>query len=58
MLGLTIFRAALSALSLLFGSLGVFLVYLSFLTPLAGAHAVISLCLATAIVRAAPPGSQ
>jgi hypothetical protein len=48
----------LSAFSLLFGSLGVFFVYLSFLTPLAGAHAVISLCAALAILWAAAPRSR
>ena len=53
--GVTVMRVALSAFSILFGSLGVLFVYLSFLVPFAGAHAVMSLGLAIAIVAATTP---
>jgi len=54
MLAGMVLRAALTASATMFGSLGVFFVYLSFLTPVAGVHAVMFLGLAVAILRAAP----
>lgn len=49
-----VLRTALSAFSTMFGSLGVFFVYLSFLRPGFAVHAVVLLGLAMAILRSAP----
>ncbi|HEV8678912.1 MAG TPA: hypothetical protein VGQ90_06010 [Stellaceae bacterium] len=48
MLGITLMRAVLAACSILFGSLGVFFVYLSCLRPELGAEAVVFLIAASA----------
>ena len=50
MLGAIVLRGALSAFSTMFGSLGVFFVYRSFLNPAYGAHAVLFLGTAMAIL--------
>ena len=52
MLGLTILYLTARAFSVLFGSLGVFCVYFSFLSPAAAAHAVIFLGMAIALAWA------
>lgn len=52
MLEATIMRLAVHAFSTLFGSLGVFFVYLSFLNPAFGVHAVVLLTVAMGILRA------
>ena len=54
MLGAMVLRSALSAFSTMFGSLGVFFVYCSFLQPAFGAHAVLFLSVASGIVLSAP----
>ena len=55
MLDVMVMRCALSAFSTFFGSLGVFFLYLSFLLPALGGHALIFLGTATAIVWTTPP---
>ena len=55
MLEAMILRGILSASSTMFGSFGVFFTYLSFLKPALGAHALVFLGTATAIVHATPP---
>ena len=52
MLGLTLLYATARAFSILFGSLGVFCVYFSFLSPAAAANAVIFFGMATALIWA------
>jgi hypothetical protein len=54
MLGSLVLRSALSAMSTLFGSLGVFMLYLSFSWPALAAHAILFLCTASGIVLSAP----
>ena len=54
MLGAMVLRSALSAFSTMFGSLGVFFVYLSFLKPSLGVHAVVFFAFALGILRSAP----
>lgn len=56
MLEMMLLRRALSAFSTLFGSLGVFSVYMSFLNPALGMHAVVFLGAAMAILRSTPQG--
>jgi hypothetical protein len=51
MQGVTLLFATLRAFSILFGSLGVFCVYFSFLSSATAAHAVIFLGIAIALVR-------
>jgi hypothetical protein len=55
MLDVMLLKTALSALSTLFGSLGVFLVYLSFLKPALGMYAVFFLGIAMAILHSTTP---
>ena len=55
MLGLTLLFVTSWAFSVVFGSLGVFFVYMSFLIPHVGAEAVIFLGAATALVWATAP---
>ena len=54
MLDATVLQIALSASSTMFGSLGVFCTYLSFLKPALGAQALVFLTTATAIVWTTP----
>jgi hypothetical protein len=54
MLGAMVLRSALSVFSTMFGSLGVFFLYLSFLRPAFGAHAIVFLGAASGIVLSAP----
>ncbi len=54
MLEATVLQIALSAFSTLFGSLGVFCTYFSFLQPSLGAQALVFLGTATAIVWSTP----
>jgi hypothetical protein len=54
MLGFDLLQGALSALSTMFGSLGVFSVYMSFLKPALAVHAVVFLAAAMAILRSSP----
>lgn len=54
MLDVAVLRSALSAFSTMFGSLGVFCDYLSFLKPQFAAQAVVFLGIAMAILRYAP----
>jgi hypothetical protein len=54
MLDAVVLRAALSAFSTLFGSLGVFFVYLSFLQPGLAVQAVVFLAMAMGILRCLP----
>ena len=54
MLDAEVMRSALSAFSTMFGSLGVFSVYLSFLKPAFGIHAVVFFAIAMGILRSAP----
>jgi len=54
MLDAMVLQIALSAFSTMFGSLGVFCTYLSFLQPSLGAQALVFLSTATAIVWAQP----
>jgi hypothetical protein len=54
MLDTMVLRTALSAFSTMFGSLGVFFVYVSFLKPSFAVHAVVFLTIAMAIVRSSP----
>jgi len=54
MLEAALLRTALSAFSTMFGSLGIFFVYLSFLRPMFGAHALLFLGTASGIVLTAP----
>ncbi|HLY46698.1 MAG TPA: hypothetical protein VKQ73_14045 [Stellaceae bacterium] len=55
MLAIALLQMALTAFSLIFGSLGVFFLYLSFLQPACGAHALIFLGAASTIVWFMPP---
>jgi hypothetical protein len=55
MLGLTLLFVTSWAFSVVFGSLGIFFVYMSFLIPNVGAEAVIFLGAATALVWATAP---
>jgi hypothetical protein len=55
MLGAVLLRSALSAFSTLFGSLGIFFLYLSFQQPGFAAQAILFLGSATAIVWSASP---
>ena len=55
MLEAIVLRTALSAFSTMFGSLGVFFTYLSFLQPALGAQALVFLGTASAIVWSTPP---
>jgi hypothetical protein len=55
MLGLTLLFVTSWAFYVVFGSLGVFFVYMSFLIPNVGAEAVIFLGAATALVWATAP---
>ena len=55
MLDVMLLKTALSALSTLFGSLGVFMVYLSFLKPMLGMYAVFFLGIALAILHSTTP---
>jgi hypothetical protein len=50
MLDVMMLQIALSAFSTMFGSLGVFFTYFSFLQPALGAQALVFLATATAIV--------
>ena len=54
MLDAMILRGALSAFSTMFGSLGVFFTYFSFLQPALGAQALVFLATATAIHWSTP----
>jgi hypothetical protein len=54
MLDVMMLRSALSAFSTMFGSLGVFCTYCSFLQPALGAQALVFLGTATAIVWSTP----
>ena len=54
MLEAMVLRGALSAFSTMFGSLGVFFTYFSFLVPAVGAHALLFLTAATAIAYSTP----
>jgi hypothetical protein len=54
MLGVSVLRGALSAFSTTLGSVGIFFVYLSFLRPAFGAHALVFLGAASGIVLTAP----
>jgi len=54
MLDAMILQITLSAFSTMFGSLGVFCTYLSFVQPSLGAQALVFLSTATAIVWAQP----
>jgi hypothetical protein len=54
MLDAMVLQMALSAFSTMFGSLGVFCTYLSFLQPSLGAQALVFLSTATAIVWSQP----
>ena len=54
MLDTMVMQIALSAFSTMFGSLGVFCTYFSFLQPSLGAQALVFLSTATAIVWAQP----
>ncbi len=54
MLDVLVLRTALSVFQTMFGSLGVFFVYLSFYNPGLGVHAVVFLFLAMAILRSSP----
>jgi hypothetical protein len=55
MLEAMVLQMALSTCSTMFGSLGVFCTYFSFLHPALGAHAIVFLGTATAIVWATQP---
>ena len=54
MLGLVLLRGTLSALGTLFGSLGVFFVYYSFMRPEFAAYALVFLASASAIAWSTP----
>ena len=54
MLSGMVLRTAVAAMSALFGSLGVFFVYLSFLKPGLAVHAVVFLTIALAILWSSP----
>ena len=54
MLEAMMLRGALAATSTMFGSLGVFCVYMSFVKPALAINAVLFLTAAMAILRAAP----
>jgi hypothetical protein len=54
MLGLTVLRSALTACSMLLGSVGVFFLYLSVLHPALSPHALFFLSAASGIVLSAP----
>lgn len=53
MLEAGVLRSALTAFSTMFGSLGVFFVYMSFLKPALGVYAVVFLTFALGILRSA-----
>ena len=55
MLDVMVLQMALSACSTMFGSLGVFCTYFSFLHPGLGVHAVVFIGTATAILWARQP---
>jgi hypothetical protein len=54
MLDVMVLRTALHVFQTMFGSLGVFFVYLSFLKPSLAIHAVVFLGTAMAIMRSSP----
>ena len=58
MFDVTLMRGALTAFSTLFGSLGVFFLYFSFINPNVSAYALIFLGTATAIVFSTGNGSS
>jgi hypothetical protein len=53
MLEAGVLRSALSAISTMFGSLGVFFVYMSFIKPALGVYAVVFLTFALGILHSA-----
>lgn len=55
MLEAGVLRSALTAFSTMFGSLGVFFVYMSFLNPALGVYAVVFLTIAMGILHSATP---
>jgi hypothetical protein len=55
MLDLMVLRASLSGVTTLFGSLGVFCDFMSFVKPALGIYAVLYLSAAMAILRATAP---
>jgi hypothetical protein len=55
MLETAVLRSALSVFSTMFGSLGVFFVYMSFLKPALGVYAVVFLTFALGILHTAAP---
>jgi len=54
MLGFALLQKALLAFATMFGSLGVFFLYASFLRPALAAYALVFLCSAAAITWSAP----
>ena len=58
MLESMVLQGALRALSSMFGGLGVFYVYLSFIKPALAAHAVVFLGAALAILRLSSPSRE
>ena len=54
MLDVMVLRTALHVFQTMFGSLSVFFVYLSFINPAFGMHAVVLLGAAMAILRSSP----
>ena len=55
MLDAAVLRSALSVFSTMFGSLGVFFVYMSFLKPTLGVYAVVFLTFALGILHSTAP---
>ena len=55
MLGAGVLRSALTAFSTMFGSLGVFFVYMSFIKPSLGVYAVVFLTFALGILHSTTP---
>ena len=55
MLEAGVLRSALTAFSTMFGSFGVFFVYMSFLRPALGVYAVVCLTFALGILHSATP---
>ena len=55
MLEAAVLRSALSAVSSMFGGLGVFFVYMSFLKPALGVYAVVFLTFAIGILHSSAP---
>jgi hypothetical protein len=55
MLEAGVLRSALSVFSTMFGSLGVFFVYASFLKPALGVYAVVFLTIAMGILHSSAP---